>query len=370
MRALQILLLISIGVTTVLATGTPIPCICDDKSLCAPLSTPMASKEIFTFTGSWMLPGDNWKYFDYNTITTLARAGTMDPGIICKAHSTNTRVVLLKSIPPADLPSPTARQKWIADTLEEVKQNYADGINIDYENPIPKGSPMIGYMVTWMQELRAAMKKEMPNAQLSIDVAWSPDCIDVRCYDYAALAKTVDFVFVMDYDMQSQIFGPCVALPNSPIPGVQKGMEAFLKLGIEPNNIVLGVPWYGYRYPCLNPTNDTVCPIKKVPFRGVNCSDAAGKQFPISQILEWLANNKTNGRQWDDKDKAPWFNLYGDDGITYQIRYDDIESLTAKYEYAKKLGLRGTGMWISEDLPLYKDPKFSEEMWKAMRVVL
>ena len=52
--------------------------------------------------------------------------------------------------------------------------------------------------------------------QVTVDVAWSPDCIDQRCYDYVALSANVDFLFVMSYDEQSQIYGPiCKAGANS-----------------------------------------------------------------------------------------------------------------------------------------------------------
>ena len=40
---------------------------------------------------------------------------------------------------------------------------------------------------------------------------------------------------------------------------------------------------YGYKYPCLMDEieSDTskYCPIEAIPFRGVNCSDAAGREI-------------------------------------------------------------------------------------------
>ncbi len=51
--------------------------------------------------------------------------------------------------------------------------------------------------------------------KVTIDVAWAPNCVDNRCYDYAALAKVTDFLIVMSYDERSRIYGPCVAGPNS-----------------------------------------------------------------------------------------------------------------------------------------------------------
>ena len=32
---------------------------------------------------------------------------------------------------------------------------------------------------------------------------------------------------------------------------ISTGIQGFLDLGIEPDKLVLGVPWYGYDYPCL-----------------------------------------------------------------------------------------------------------------------
>ena len=52
---------------------------------------------------------------------------------------------------------------------------------------------------------------------MSFDVAWSPDCIDGRCYDAEALSKVVNFLVIMAYDEQSQIRGDCIAMANSPL---------------------------------------------------------------------------------------------------------------------------------------------------------
>jgi hypothetical protein len=51
-----------------------------------------------------------------------------------------------------------------------------------------------------------------------------------------------------------------------------------------------------------------VCSIKKVPFRGVNCSDAAGSQNDFHVIVDLLLNNATQGRKWDTTARSPYFN--------------------------------------------------------------
>lgn len=50
-----------------------------------------------------------------------------------------------------------------------------------------------------------------------------------------------------------------------------------------------------------------MCSIEKVPFRGVPCSDAAGKQKPYKWLMEQV-NSSMSGRLWDDEQQAPYFN--------------------------------------------------------------
>ena len=113
-------------------------------------------------------------------------------------------------------------------------------------------------------------------SQVSFDVAWSPNCIDQRCYEYAELAMVTDYLVIMSYDERSQITGPCVAGPNSGYNTTLTGVLQYRALGLNTTRLILGVPWYGYNYPCLSISDDHVCSIEKVPFRGVDCSDAAG----------------------------------------------------------------------------------------------
>jgi di-N-acetylchitobiase len=125
----------------------------------------------------------------------------------------------------------------------------------------------------------------------------------------------------MDYDLRSQIRGPCIAGANSPLPRVKAAMESYIKLGIKPDNLVLGVPWYGYVYQCIDPKNNTICPIKHVPFINTTCSDAAGTQVPYSGIMELLLYNATTGRIWDSSTSSPYFDYQDDTGNMFQVYF-------------------------------------------------
>lgn len=109
-----------------------------------------------------------------------------------------------------------------------------------------------------------------------------------------------DLLYIMGYDTRAQIFGRCIASANSPPAGessassrprnvgwkrqspsacwaaaLEHGARRFLARGVPAHKLVLGVPFYGYAYPCLNSgVTDDVCAIPREAWRGVNCRRA------------------------------------------------------------------------------------------------
>ncbi|XP_013387494.1 di-N-acetylchitobiase isoform X2 [Lingula anatina] len=301
--------------------------------------------------------------------------GFYDAQLMCHAHKNNARAVKISNFPLQNLTEEHDISKWVSQEWEYVHDHFLDGINIDFEDPIPKDNTTVRFGLRIVVGLSYVLFKEANSSyQVTFDIAWSPDCIDGRCYDTVPMANLTDFLFVMAYDEQSQIFGPdCVAGPNSGLQKTSSGLKRFLDLGIDPSKLVLGVPWYGYKYPCVKrsqKSNRTTCYIKHVPFRGVNCSDAAGSQINYKEIIENYLPASKSGRQWDDIAKSPFFD-YQDPATKKwsQFWYDDPESLTYKYKYAQSLGLRGVGMWNADTLD-YSDTaegkKQRDQMWGAL----
>ena len=100
-------------------------------------------------------------------------------------------------------------------------------------------------------------------------------------------------------------------------------MGEYLALGIKPEKLVLGLPWYGYDYPCIELTDDRICSIKHVPFRGVNCSDAAGRQIEYAEIEDLVVSRATVGPQWDEDTASYFFNYEDSVGGKHQVWYDN-----------------------------------------------
>jgi len=173
---------------------------------------------------------------------------------------------------------------------------------------------------------------------------------------------------------------------------------------VPPQKIVLGVPFYGYIYNCLNgpiesTDSNSTCVIPPVPFRGAPCSDAAGSEHDYRELRLLLAHNATVPRQWDTASQTPWFEFTHDvptdisttgtsapvdssqssSSTQPQVRrraqvwYDDPESLALKYLMAKRLRLQGVGMWHIDALDYGNDQQArlqTAEMWQTMKIFL
>ncbi|KAL5479510.1 hypothetical protein EMCRGX_G023037, partial [Ephydatia muelleri] len=338
-------------------------CPCEDASLCNPV-TAGPRPEVVGFVTSL----NNYIFYNWSEITTLAlfTGAEYSYPLMCYAHENEARVVLGVSFDVTQLGNATKRQGWVADQLANVQKLFADGINIDIEDPIGKGTAEMKQLVLLVIEAYTAFKMANRNYQVTFDVAWSPDCIDGRCYDAVGLAAAVDFLIVMSYDQRSQIFGDCTASANSALITTEDGIKKYIIEGVPAQSLVLGLPWYGYDYPCLSVSTDDICTIPEVPFRGVNCSDAAGTQVPYSGVCDLLTKS-TSGRIWNTSLSSPYFDYVAPGGGVHQVWYDDPDSLTLKYQFANKIGLKGLAFWNVDCLDYSSSGKVrTVAMWKAI----
>jgi len=256
--------------------------------------------------------------------------------------------------------------KLVGDALTTVKNQYMDGVNLDFEDAIDANDDDSRKLLTALvKKLTDTFHREVPVSQVTIDVGWAPN-IDVRNYDYAGISKVVDFFFVMDYDEQSQINGSCKAGATSHYLYLARGMAMYQSLGIPTSQLVMGVPWYGHDYPCVNQVNDTVCPLALAPWRGAPCTDLNAPEYPYSAIVKTYLPMSTSGRQWDSEAQSPWLNYKDAQGKQHQIWYDDADSITAKVLWAKVQGnLRGVGMYTADFID-YHDKKQVSDFWRAL----
>lgn len=336
-------------------------CPCSDPSLCQPITTPPKS-ELFAF----VTEPSNYKLYNYEQLSTIALfidPAKFDPQLVCVAHSKGVRVVWGTSFPVGQLGNNTYQAQWIQNKIIQVQHTFTDGINFDVEDPLADNAAL--QYSDLVKTTTTTFHSAIPGSQVTVDIAWAPGCIDLRCYDYVGLADGSDFMIVMAYDEQSQIIDrPCKAGPTSPFYNLQVGVGGFLKLGISPSKLVLGLPWYGHTFECVNPTNDTVCPLAPHPWRGVQCTDAGAPEVGYSDLIKNLLPSSYTGRQWDVESKSPWFN-YMSGGSRWQMWYDDPVSLYLKVMWAQQTQLRGVSMWNADALD-YSNAQHVNDMWGVL----
>ncbi|KAJ7993355.1 hypothetical protein DPEC_G00271560 [Dallia pectoralis] len=338
-------------------------CPCDTKELCQQISDEKDFEVLVFDVGQ-----KAWKSYDWDKVTTVAAFGPYDSELMCHAHSKGARLVLKGDVSISEIVDPGNRTAWIADMVDLAKRQFMDGINLDIEQEVADSSQEYYALTALVRETTEAFHREIPGSQVSFDAAWSPGCIDGRCYDYVAIAESCDLLFVMSYDEQSQIWGDCVAMANAPFNQTLTAYDQYLAMKIDPKKLVMGVPWYGYDYPCLDFSQEGVCTLAKVPFRGAPCSDAAGRQIPYSVMMKQV-NNSMSGRLWDKVQLAPYYNYKDQSGQVHQVRYDDPESISLKTVHVRDSGLRGTGIWNGNLLDYNDNPvakQQTRDMWEAL----
>ncbi len=140
--------------------------------------------------------------------------------------------------------------------------------------------------------------------------------------DYAALGAVANSVLLMTYEWGYK-FGP--PLPVAPINNVRKVVE-YAVTEIPPEKTNLGIPNYGYDWPLPYERNVTVA-------RTIGNIEAV--QIAIDNDV---------AIQYDELAQSPFFN-YVENGVEHIVWFEDVRSLSAKFNLIQEFNLMGAGYW-------------------------
>ncbi len=265
------------------------------------------------------------------------------------AHANGTEVQLCATLFGGTnlgnfLGNATARRRCIDSLIALVSLRNAEGINIDFEG-LP-GSQRTNF-VNFMQQLRDTLNRRRPNTRLSVAlpaVDWS------NAYDVVSLSNICDQLFIMGYDFYwstANTAGPTGLLYTGSIWGSRCNSRTiidYLASGAARSKLILGIPYYGFRYP----TNSNTYPTNTTG-NGVSRTYAQAK-----------AEANTHGWNWDDHSFSRYF-MYQSSGQWYQTWWHDSLSLAWMYRTALMQDIAGVGMWaLSYD-------GSNPELWNALR---
>lgn len=218
------------------------------------------------------------------------------------------------------LTSTTRRAALVEALGRQVDAYGADGVNVDFE--IVPGD-LREELVLFAEELKARVP-EVTFATPTVD--WDD------AWDYAALSRISDGLFIMGYDLHGGWgdAGPVSTLWEGGHWGwisLEWGVDDYEDKGADLSKVWLGLPLYGHQW--------RVADADDIP---ADTLDSEGSVL----YGEAVAGAAVHGRRWDDVGASPW---YAPDGVR-QVWYDDAESLGIKIAWAvHERGLGGTGFW-------------------------
>lgn len=226
-----------------------------------------------------------------------------------------------------------------------------DGIDIDWEFPATQDD-RTNYTAL-MEEFRDQLDRVRPGLALSIASpagSWAWQYIDLK-----KMQHSLTHIDLMTYDFDGPwnyatgFVAPLyqAALDSDPTNNADYAVQAYLQMGVKPEKIVFGVPFYGYEWSGVPNENHGLFE-PGTPVGG-------GNEY---NYIVTIASQFTKYR--DRVTKSPW--LF--DGTNFWT-YEDPTSLEYKMDYVQKQKLGGVMFWeISGDL---KDGKLIKTLVKGLR---
>lgn len=268
----------------------------------------------FTATGNLIPPSlpIDWMLqmaFMYNTKPILTLTPLDEQG--------NFNNILISSV----INNPAAIENLIQNILTELQEKSYSGVDIDFEFILQDDKYAFTQFVQTMTE-------RLNFYGYQVSVALAPKTSDEqsgqvsRGKDYRALGEAANHVLLMTYE-----WGYTYSMPMAvaPINKVRQVVEYALTV-IPTSKINLGIPNYGY---------DWSLPYEK----GVTKAETIGN---IQAVRIAIDNNAVI--QFDETAQTPFF-TYTKNGISHEVWFEDIRSISAKLALIEEKMLRGAGYW-------------------------
>ncbi|MDL2288399.1 S-layer homology domain-containing protein [Oscillospiraceae bacterium OttesenSCG-928-F05] len=290
-------------------------------------------------------------YFELSASGHLAVTARADGAFIAEMQKTGAEVVPFLSnhwdmtLARAALNNRAALANEIALAVMSLG---ADGVDIDIENINHNDRAAF---TDFIRLLRAELG---PEKILSVAVPANPWGWTIGwhgAYDYAALAKYADHLFIMAYD-ESYQGGP--EGPVASYPFVRKSVEYALRY-TAPEKIMLGIPFYGRYWPAGGGAGGkalTVANIRSLTARyPTSLTYDTGADSPRAVIT--IPRSAEETALWGGKSLGS--------GV-YTVWYENETSWQKKLNLVREFGLKGAGAWA-----LGQEP---EDIWGSYRMWL
>ena len=243
-----------------------------------------------------------------------------------------------------------ARTIFANSLVDFIVEHGFDGVDLDWEYPVSGGGPGTypnpddkeNYPLL-LEKIREKLDEqgEKDGRHYTLSIAGAANTGFVNNTQLGLSHQYLDYVQIMTYDIHGT-WEP-LADHNAPLYddngrtwSVDKAVTAYLDAGVPAEKIVMGTPFYGYRYNVTSSENNGL----GQPYEGSGSAT-------YGRIMRDDYLNNGYERFWDEGTQTPY--LFNAEQSIF-ISYDDPESLQIKAEYIRERGLGGAMIWeISQD---------------------
>ncbi|MBE3570949.1 MAG: glycoside hydrolase family 18 protein [Bacillales bacterium] len=218
------------------------------------------------------------------------------------------------------LNNPSLRKKLINNIERLLRYNDFKGVNIDFEGVRSEDRTALNL---FMKELA---NKLQPSG-FTVSIAVPPKQGDrypshFAGYDYAALGKVVDYMFLMTYDWH-WFGGP--PGPIAPINQVRATLNYAVNT-VPKQKLFLGIAMYAYDWIYL----------RNGATKGISRSQNEAVKLAMDHGAPIM---------YDLSSKSPYFFYTDKKGNKHVVWFEDARSMIAKYRLISQYGIRGMGGW-------------------------
>ncbi len=254
------------------------------------------------------------------------------------------------------------RQKFVKSCLDLYMGTYPeifDGIDMDWEFPgVGDGTRSADKQnfTLLMKEFRRQLDElgKQKKRSYLLTAAVPAGLWLVQNYELKELSPLLDWFNLMTYDFSgawstaTNFTAPLYQAKEDPFPdnNVDATVQAYLKAGVLPHKITLGIPFYGRGWTTATTANQGL-------YQNLARGKVSGTAYTYQNLVDNFIGKNDFVRYWNYGAKVPW--LYNPAERIF-ITYEDPDSIGYKADYVAEHYLGGAMIWhlTSDDGTLLK----------------
>lgn len=213
------------------------------------------------------------------------------------------------------------QDRLITNVLQTVREKGYSGVDIDFEYILPENRTAYAEFVGRMWETMSANGYKTSVALAPKESADQRGLL-YEGMDYRMLGEAADNVFLMTYEWGYTYSAPMAVAPLNKV----RQVVEYTLTEIPREKILMGIPNYGYDW--------------ELPFeRGITKARLIGNVEAVQLAIE---NNAAI--EYAPIAQSPHF-TYQKNGVTHEVWFEDVRSISAKINMAAEYELLGVGYW-------------------------